>query len=158
MADNKKVKYSPNKPRKPTKNQIRYYYSLCREVGIPNELATQQQIYVYNTYERLDERIQELLLMKKFKKKFEENRSQARSIFWVLCHTIEREAKKLIEERKKTSWLTNLDIENCDLTIKDKFKFFLASDSEKNKKNFLYNNIIMIFKQVFKRFLNLFNK
>jgi hypothetical protein len=111
---------------KVTRNQLRYYYGLCRELGFPNELATQQQVHTFNTYRKLDDRIQELLLMKSFRKEFDKNRFRARSIFWVLSHAIERESKELLEI-KESSWLAQIDIDKVDFTIKDQFRVYFRN-------------------------------
>ncbi len=90
----------PNPEGRPTRKQLRYYRSLCRQVGIPYETAEAQQIKHYFKQGLLSDRIKELELMREYKVLMDRGKGESTLLSMAETRLTGKFFKDLKEEAK----------------------------------------------------------
>lgn len=114
--------------RKPTRKQIRYYHYLCRELGVPYEVAAQQLMTNYRTFGDIEVRIRNLVYMRNIQSLFNENRERVGKLLWALSRSIESETKKVIEREREV--LAAKSIDDAGMDVKEEFKIPVSKQGE----------------------------
>ena len=96
LKNRDKLEYDPDGP--PTRKQLRYYRWLCTELGIPAGVAQDMLKFQYDTYGKLYKRIDDLKLMREFKRSTPKD--QMANLFRALNVEIAATRKMITELRE----------------------------------------------------------
>jgi hypothetical protein len=96
----KPSKPAPNDPlARPSRKQIRYYHHLLRKLDVPYEAANQLILLKFNTVEKMDVRIKELMLMVDYNELADQHKTDMPDLFKMLNFDIGKLRKESTEMR-----------------------------------------------------------